>query len=226
MATFSPQIQAVLCDMDGTLSDTEVFWQQAERRIIAEYGDPTVRPEATDQSIGISMEASAALLRDQYGVTLEIGQLMQLAVDYALEAMSGEIMWMPGILSLLDEAETAGIPRALVTSSPGRVARAIVAELPGQTFDVIIPGDDVSSHKPEPAPYLHAAQTLGADPRHCVAFEDSVPGMLSALAAGCLVVGASSIGAAFEAHERLIVRPSLEGLSLRDIADAARAVGN
>ncbi|MGO1715587.1 MAG: HAD family hydrolase, partial [Ancrocorticia populi] len=168
MATSNPQIQALLCDMDGTLSDTEVFWQQAERRIIAEYGNPTAGGGPSHQTIGVSMEASAALLRDQYGVALEIDQLIQLAVDFALESMSGGVKWMPGVLALLDEAEAAGIPRVLVTSSPSSVARAIVSELPGQSFDAIISGDDVSSHKPEPEPYLRAAEALGAEVQRCV----------------------------------------------------------
>ena len=54
--------------------------------------------------------------------------------------------------------------------------------------------DDVPRTKPDPAPYLVAARELaayapGLEPADCLAFEDSVPGIASALAAGMKVVG-------------------------------------
>jgi beta-phosphoglucomutase-like phosphatase (HAD superfamily) len=52
----------------------------------------------------------------------------------------------------------------------------------------------VSRSKPDRAPYLEGARRLegrvaGLVPGECVAFEDSVPGVLSALGAGMKVVG-------------------------------------
>ena len=43
--------------------------------------------------------------------------------------------------------------------------------------------------KPDPAVYLFAAAELGVDPGDCVAVEDSLPGVRSAVAAGCHTVG-------------------------------------
>ena len=43
--------------------------------------------------------------------------------------------------------------------------------------------------KPDPAVYLFAATQLGVDPRDCLAIEDSLPGVQSAVAAGCPTVG-------------------------------------
>jgi hypothetical protein len=56
-------------------------------------------------------------------------------------------------------------------------------------FGSVVAGDDVEETKPDPMPYLTAARRLGADPRHCVAVEDSPNGLLSAAAAGCAVLG-------------------------------------
>ena len=44
------------------------------------------------------------------------------------------------------------------------------------------------AHKPDPFPYLHAAERLGVRPERCVAFEDSLSGIRSAQAADMLVV--------------------------------------
>ena len=47
--------------------------------------------------------------------------------------------------------------------------------------------------KPDPEPYLRAAALLGADPRRCVALEDSPNGVAAAEAAGCLMVAVPSV---------------------------------
>ena len=45
-----------------------------------------------------------------------------------------------------------------------------------------------SATLPHPEPYLTAARRLGAAPRHCVAFEDSLAGVRAAHAAGMRTV--------------------------------------
>jgi beta-phosphoglucomutase-like phosphatase (HAD superfamily) len=52
-----------------------------------------------------------------------------------------------------------------------------------------VDGHQVHSPKPHPEIYLKAAALLGAEPRHCVAFEDSFAGVAAARAAGMAVVG-------------------------------------
>ena len=66
-------------------------------------------------------------------------------------------------------------------------------------------------NKPLPRPYEQAAELLGVDPRYCVAVEDSVTGVTSAVAAGCtvLVVPAE---APVPAGERRVLRDSMVGV--------------
>ncbi|MGB1623071.1 MAG: HAD family hydrolase, partial [Synechococcus sp.] len=58
-----------------------------------------------------------------------------------------------------------------------------------QLIETRIYGDDpdLSRGKPDPQPFLLAAQRLGCPVDRCWAFEDSDAGMTAALAAGCLV---------------------------------------
>jgi beta-phosphoglucomutase-like phosphatase (HAD superfamily) len=51
-------------------------------------------------------------------------------------------------------------------------------------FDVVVAGDEVVNGKPDPEPYLRAAQALGVDPVDCIAVEDSEFGVASAVASG------------------------------------------
>jgi beta-phosphoglucomutase-like phosphatase (HAD superfamily) len=65
-----------------------------------------------------------------------------------------------------------------------------VSDLIGfEAFDTIVTGDMVTDSKPHPEAYLAAASSLGVDVVHCLAVEDSVPGVASAVAAGTVTIG-------------------------------------
>ena len=180
-------IEGVLFDMDGTLSDTEAFWQQAEELIAIRYGTGAVNGRA-EQQVGASMEARAAFLQERYGVRLSIPEIQQLTVEHVLSRITAGFAWRPGARELLAEAKRLDIPTALVTSSPRVIAQAIVEALPEGSFDVLVVDEDVTCNKPDPEPYLAAANRLGVDPLRCIAIEDSLNGTLSAQQAGCLVI--------------------------------------
>lgn len=210
-------MDALLFDMDGTLSETEAFWHRADERIVAEYG--TKSPDARSiQQVGASMDSGARFLQEHHGVAMSIQAIQQLVITYVLEQISEGFEWRPGARELLEEARSMRIPRALVTTSPQVLAQAVVSSLPAGTFDLIISDEDVTHTKPHPEPYLLAAQRLGANPRRCVAFEDSVTGSLSALQAGCFVVAVPT-HAVIEESDRLKVLPSLADLSITDLRE-------
>jgi beta-phosphoglucomutase-like phosphatase (HAD superfamily) len=90
------------------------------------------------------------------------------------------------------------------------------------TFPVTVCGDDVSRSKPDPEPYLLAAEKVGADPRHCVALEDSPNGVAAAEAAGCVTVAVPSLVPIPPGARRLVVG-SLAELSLARLQSLAAA---
>jgi beta-phosphoglucomutase-like phosphatase (HAD superfamily) len=56
-------------------------------------------------------------------------------------------------------------------------------------FSAITGSEEVNRGKPHPDVYLISADKLKADPKDCIAFEDTPSGIRAALAAGMLVVG-------------------------------------
>jgi beta-phosphoglucomutase-like phosphatase (HAD superfamily) len=77
--------------------------------------------------------------------------------------------------------------------SEGPLAREVVASLPLPYFEFLVTGDTVTQGKPHPEAYLTAVELLReADPGltidHCVALEDSAPGVAAALASGVATV--------------------------------------
>jgi beta-phosphoglucomutase len=59
-------------------------------------------------------------------------------------------------------------------------------------FRAVVDGHQVPNPKPHPDIYLRTAELLGAHPRDCVVFEDSLPGIEAARAAGMAVVGVAT----------------------------------
>ena len=57
---------------------------------------------------------------------------------------------------------------------------------------VFVTAEDVRRSKPDPAPYLMAAERIGAAPAQCVVFEDSPAGVRSAKRAGMQVIAVLS----------------------------------
>jgi sugar-phosphatase len=76
-------------------------------------------------------------------------------------------------------------------------------------FTVIVAQDDVAHGKPDPEPYLRAAELLALPPSALLVFEDTDVGVAAARAAGAYVVGltrtlgAKRMGGADELIERI-----------------------
>jgi sugar-phosphatase len=79
-------------------------------------------------------------------------------------------------------------------------------------FALVLSQDDVTRGKPDPQPYLLAAERLGLSPDELLVFEDTDVGVASAKAAGAQVVGltrtlgAERMAAADALVERIDVR--------------------
>ena len=59
--------------------------------------------------------------------------------------------------------------------------------------EVLITADDIENGKPNPEPFLKAAEKMGIDPKECVVFEDSVAGIKAGLASGATVIGVNAL---------------------------------
>lgn len=81
---------------------------------------------------------------------------------------------------------------AVVTSSPGNIARERMqgAGLPQPA--VLVAGEDVHDGKPSPEGYLLASTRLHCEPGACAVVEDSAEGIKAGLCSGMLVVHLSS----------------------------------
>lgn len=179
---------AVLFDMDGTLVDSEKLWDVALQELAREYGGD-LSADARRSIVGTAMAESMRILHDDLGQPERDPEISAAWINARiLELFRGGLPWRPGAFDLLHAVRAAGIPTALVTSSPRALVEIALDTLGRDTFDVVVAGDEVVAAKPHPEPYLTAARLLGAPIERCVAIEDSPTGVTSALASGAAVL--------------------------------------
>ncbi|MCC9069853.1 HAD family hydrolase [Arthrobacter cryoconiti] len=186
-----PALKAALWDMDGTLVDTEPYWVEAEIDLVRSHGGHWDTELAT-QLVGSALEDSAAVLQEA-GVQLSIREIVDHLSNRVIDAVRREIPWRPGAPELLAELHGRGVRCVLVTMSEHALATEVVKALAEPYFEFLITGDQVLNGKPHPEPYLKAVERLRTSDSsltvaHCVALEDSIPGVASAMAAGVATI--------------------------------------
>lgn len=215
--------EAVLWDMDGTLVDSEKLWTVALHEVMVGLG-ARLSDRARESMIGSNMRNSTLIMFDAAGRAPEpaaLAETERVITDRMAELLRGELPWRPGARAALRSVRAAGIPTALVTSTERGLTEVALDSIGREFFDVTVCGDEVDGqNKPHPRPYLLAAGLLGVDPAACVAVEDSVTGVTSAVAAGCtvLVVPAE---APVPGGERRVLRESLVGVDAEVLARLA-----
>lgn len=179
--------QAVVCDMDGLLVDSERMerrvWQRAAQALELELSD-----ERFATFVGHSGDRNDALLRHYYGEAFDVSAFRAICHRGMQELMESEgIALRPGAREWLAFVIELGLPLGLATSSgPVAVRERLGGLLP--LFAAVVTRADVAHGKPYPDLYLEAARRLGVEPGRALAVEDSPAGTQAALAAGMPVV--------------------------------------
>lgn len=166
---------AILFDLDGTLINSQAAVERAWARWAGEEG---VELSALRGSHGMPAAEIVARLLPDDRVAGAIARIM----TYEETDVDGTVL-RPGTAEAL-----ASLPAgraAIVTSCtrPLLTARGGAAGVVEPSVVVTI--DDVHRGKPDPAPFLLAAERLGVDPARCLVVEDAPAGLTAGRAAGC-----------------------------------------
>lgn len=206
--------------MDGLLVDTEPLWFETEGEVMARLGGGPWTKEDQEALLGGSMDNTVGYLLSKATRPASPAEVARWMTEGMLKrAAEGRVTVRPGVRALLAEVAAADVPCALVTGSQRPFTEAVLTST-GFRFPVVVTGDDVSRTKPAPEPYLLAAKLLAADPRQCVALEDSPNGVTSATAAGCHVVAVPSLLPIPLAPRRLVTT-SLTEITLKTLQSLA-----
>ena len=183
--------KAVLFDNDGLLLDTEVVWTRAEVVLFQRHGE-TFTLEHKREMIGTSVTESTAIIERQLDAPGRGPELMDELHELVMEEALRGVEPMPGAVELLDALD--GTPVGVASNSQRQfVERTLEVAGLRDRFDCVLSSQDVARPKPAPDIYVELARALGADPRACVALEDSPTGVAAARAAGTFVIGVPSL---------------------------------
>ena len=148
-------------------------------------------PAARDAVVGGDMARTLATLFDDLGLPRDPARMAEaerFIDDRTAELFAGGLPWRPGALEALRLVDGLGWPTALVTNTGRTLAEAALDSIGREHFTVSVCADEVPFGKPDPDPYLRAAELLGVAPARCLAVEDSPNGALAAERAGAAVL--------------------------------------
>ncbi len=180
---------AVAFDLDGLLLDSEPFFLEAARRLLAKRNiafDPTFM----HRIMGMPGRDSLPLFRTHFDISDTVEMLSGDYRFHFIETLAGQqIALQPGARKWIETLHAAGTPIALATSSSRPYVDRVFAphELMSK-FQHILTCESVTHGKPAPDVYLLAAEKLGVAPADLLVFEDSPHGATAAKAAGCTCV--------------------------------------
>lgn len=181
-------LSALLFDLDGTLIDTDELHLNAYNQLLSRWD----RSMNTDYYKANVMGFPDDMIFGGLFPDTSSGQYAALALEKEslFRAQLVETQPVPGVLRILDHAKRMGIPVAVVTNAPRANAIAMLDGM-GITnqLDALVIGGELARGKPDPLPYLTALEILGADVGQALAFEDSLAGVRSAVAAGIYTFG-------------------------------------
>jgi sugar-phosphatase len=186
---------AVLFDMDGTLVDSTPAVGRSWRRWAQEFG---VQLDSFDGWHGIpaAQVVPAFLPEDQWE------KAHRRIEEIEISDVDGVVL-LPGAVGGL-----AALPpgrAAIVTSCTAPLAQARIAATGLVPPSVLVTADQVEVGKPDPAPYLLAAQQLGVKASDCLVIEDAPAGLASGRAAGAATLALATTHAVGELEADAIV---------------------
>jgi beta-phosphoglucomutase len=187
---------AVIFDFNGTLSDDEPILFDIFSELFRIHLDWTMTAEDyRDELLGRSDREiiQRAVARHGRGTEQEVTELLRLRQGVYKQRIADRNPIADATVGLVKLLADNEIPLGIVTGAQRDDVLSVLAGSPtGESFGVLIAEEDVSDGKPHPEGFLTAARLLNRPPGDVLVFEDSVPGVQAAAAAGmhCLAVAA------------------------------------
>ena len=186
------EIKGVLLDMDGVLVATEwaaqLIWFTLSRTSGIQCG-----PRDFRMVVSAVPDDAKAMVEEKFGPEFPYRRFKQLRHELLDEFISANgVPVKRGAFELLQALEDGGVPRAVATTSPRAEAEMFLHGCRrndnrslSSFLSAVVTREQFQRGKPEPDVYFAGAAALGLPVDRCAAIEDSWPGVLSALRAGC-----------------------------------------
>jgi HAD superfamily hydrolase (TIGR01509 family) len=180
------KINAAIFDFNGTLFwDTEINYKAWFNCIKKWLNRDYTREEYFVLNGRTTPETLIQVFKKQLDNETIAKLSIEKDIEYfkVLEEEKDTIALAPGIEELLTKLHANGIKVAIATSAPPQSMIEYEKYFKLSRFfkdEYIISSDGSLASKPDPAIYLKAIETLNIDAPHCIVFEDTKSGIISA----------------------------------------------
>jgi len=190
----SRNLEAVIFDLDGVITDSAEFHYQAWKSLADKLGI-YFDEKINERLKGVPRMDSLEIILEKDSNPGRFSQEEKEALakekndDYvALINTIKPSDILPGMLKLLYDLKERKVKTAIASAS--RNAQTIVDRLEiGHLFDFIADAGAIKNQKPAPDVFLVSAENISVSPENCVGVEDAAAGIIAIKAAGMKAIG-------------------------------------
>lgn len=179
--------ELVIFDCDGVLVDSELIALGQTRRALGEAGLDLSEAQTLERFLGLRLDSVVQKAEAELGAALPAGFRSDLTRDI-LEQFRHELQGIAGVREAL-----AGLSARICvasSSSPERIRLSLALAGTAELFEPhIFSATMVARGKPSPDLFLYAAAQMAVPAQQSLVIEDSVAGVVGAVAAGMMVFG-------------------------------------
>jgi len=175
--------EAFLYDCDGTLADNMPAHTNSYVEVAKGY-NVDMDPAIINELAGWPIADVVVEINSRYQSAMDPDEFRNRKAQIFAERYIEEVLPIDYVVEHL--RTNAGKVRIAVVSGGDRAAVQRTLEIIGVSdlVEVLVCAGETPKGKPFADPFLKAAELLGVDPKKCLVFEDGIPGVKAAEAAG------------------------------------------
>ncbi|MBS0634970.1 MAG: HAD family phosphatase [Verrucomicrobia bacterium] len=191
--------QAIIFDMDGTITDSERLWDKATDSLLSKHNVSLSHEERAlfgSNLQGTSLLDATIYMKKAFSLSESVENLMHEYAGYAHTLMCSEVRFIESFLQFFHTLDSHNLKYGIATNADALTlsAQKKALSLDSLFGEHIYNVDHVTHGKPHPDLYLLAASKLNISPYACIAVEDSACGIKAAKAANMFCIGINSHG--------------------------------
>ncbi len=180
-------------DMDGTLTDSMGFWENAAGEYLLSCGVPeeALTPELMMRIKTSTVSDTSRLFVEHFGIQATPELIIQEIERFMRMHYSTDVPLKPGVREYLEGLRQAGVKMCVASATGAELVELCLSRLGVKAyFEFLLSCEEVGVGKSRPDVYLEAMRRLGAEkPADTAVYEDALHAAETAHAAGFYLVG-------------------------------------
>lgn len=179
----------IMFDFDGTLANSQLYWQTVVLRILESRGCP-----ATEEDYAYCLDHPMQERWDRFRTAWNLSEEDRPSPEEVFEWIDRhyctDLAWKPGAEEYLKTMKERGIVTCIFSATPLYILRHGIERLGAAPYvDYVFSSHDLGIGKDKPASYLWCLEQLGAKPEETVMVEDALYSIKTAKEVGLQVFG-------------------------------------